>query len=451
MKISKAILPVIVFSVLVTFAGYAQTGVESKTAFGKGEDSIRCVQNLSMIETYAKQGNYKSAAEFWNQAYDECPASHISIYRYGPGIVGWQIENEQNLTQKAKLFERLMGVYDNYIKFLENSSKSGKAYVLGRKAIDYNRFANPPQDPYKEKAYKWLSEAIELDKSANEAAVFRLYFMLSTNLYKAKQDAFIWTYIDDYLKVVPMLRERATSREPKDTVYAAIKTMADMLFSGAVDCKKLDEVCGKQLDEKQEDPAFLKKILVLYGNAGCEKSMVYFKVAGYAYKIKPSVESASVLAIQAYNNKNYLKAISYFEEAVNLENSNIEKSKLKMKVSATYSELGDYNNAREASLSALAYNPSNSSAYMMIAHLYVQYASTIDSDPAIRKTAYWAAVDKLEKAKEVDPSCVANADKLISEYKAHFPPESSIRNITGNTYTVPGWIQEKTTVRWLNF
>ncbi len=443
----KAILTAIVFSI-VAFAGYAQTGVQSGTAFGKGQDSIRCMQNLSMFETYAKQGNYKNAVEFWNQAYDECPASRISIYRYGANIVGWQIENEQNPAKREKLFERLMGVYDNYAVFLENNNaKYRKAYILGKKAIDYDRFVNPQKDPHKKKAYKWLSEAIELDTSANEAAAFRLHFVLSTNLYKATPDAFIWTYIDDYLKVTPMLSERAASGEAKDTVYAAIKTMVDMMFTGAVDCNTLDNVCGKQLNERQKDPDFLKKILKLYGNVGCGESDVYFKAAGYAYKIKPAVESASVLAVQAYNNKDYSQAISYFEEAVKLENSHVEKSKLKMNVSAIYSELGDYNNAREASRKALSYNPSNSSAYMMIAYLYVQYASTIDNDPAVQKTAYWAAVDKLETAKEVDPSCAANADKLISDYKTHFPPESFTRNIIGNTYTVPGWIQEKTTVR----
>ncbi|MDR1729970.1 MAG: hypothetical protein LBR52_04840 [Prevotellaceae bacterium] len=446
----KVILSAIVFGA-ATFAGYAQTGIQSGTPFGKGQDSIRCVQNLSLLASYAKQGDYKSAVEFFDLAFDECPASHVSIYQYGPSIVGWQIANEKDPVKKEKLLERLMSIYDGRITFFGNSPRYGKAYILGRKAGDYMRFADPKKDPLKENAYKWLSEAIELEKGANEASVFQNHFVLASNMYKAKPDAFKETYISDYLKVTPMLSERAASGDPKDTIYAAVKTMVDAMFaqSGVADCKTLDNVYGSQLNGKQKDKKFLDVVLALYRIADCEDSKVYFEASDYAHKIEPTAGSASGLAVQAYNNKEYRKAITYFEEAVKLESSNAEKSKLKMKVAAIYNTLNDYENAREASRVALNFNPSNSSAYIMIAHLYAQYASKIDDDPVIQKTAYWAAVDKLEKAKSVDPSSAANVNKMISTYKANFPPKAELfmRNITGDTYTVPGWINEKTAIR----
>ena len=449
MKI-KVILSVIVFGV-ATLTGYAQKGVQDGSAFGKGEDSIRCVQNLSLLASYAKQGDYKSALEFWDKAYDECPASHVSIYQYGPTIVAWQIEQEKDQVKRDLLLNRLMGVYDNRIKYFGNNARYGKAYILGRKAIDYVRLVNPSKDPLKENAYKWLSEAIDLDKSANEAVVFQQYFILSSDLYKGKPDAFRDTYINDYLKITPMLMERAASGDPKDTIYTAMKTMVDAMFaqSGVADCKTLDGVYGKQLNEKQKDQDFLKVVLMLYKNADCEESNIYFKASDYSHRIEPTAESAIGLAIQAYNNKDYNKAITYFEEAVSLESNNAEKSKIQMKIAATYNRLGNYNRARAASQTALNYSSSNSSAYIMIAHLYAQYSTLIDDDPVIQKTAYWAAVDKLERAKAVDPSCAADVNKMINSYRANFPPKSELfmRNITGDTYMVPGWIQERTTIR----
>jgi len=450
---AKVILAAIVFGA-ATFAGYTQTGVQSGTSFGKGQDSVRCVQNLSLMQTYAKQQDYKSAVEFFNQVFDECPASHVSIYQFGPSIVGWQIENEQDPAKREKLLARLMSVYDSRIAFFGNNARYGKAYILGRKAGDYVKFVDLKKDPLKENAYKWLSEAIELEKGANEASVFQNHFILSTNMYKAKPDAFRETYIADYLKVTPMLADRAASGDPKDTVYAAMKTMVDALFaqSGVADCKTLDNVYGKQLDAKQKDKKFLDIVLMLYRNADCEDSKVYFKASDYAHKIEPTAGSASGLAVQAYNSKDYRKAIAYFEEAVRLETSNAEKSKLKMKVAAIYNTLNDYENARAASLAALNFNPSNSSAFIMIAHLYAQHASKISDDPVIQKTAFWAAVDKLERAKAVDPSSAVNANKMINTYRANFPPKTELfmRGITeGSAYTVPGWINEKTTARGL--
>lgn len=453
MKI-KVILSAIALGAMAFSGSYAQTGVQSKSKFGHGEDSIRCMQNLSLFASYAKQGDYKSAVEFWDKAYDECPASHSSIYSYGPRIVAWQITDEKDAAKRNQLFDRLMKVYDDRIKYFGNNARYGKAYILGRKAIDYVQYAqfvDPNRDPLKEEAYKWLGEAIKLDGTSNEAAVFQQYFILSDGIYKGKSDEFREKYINDYLMITPLLNERANSGDPKDTVYAAMKTMVDAMFaqSGAADCKTLDGVYGNQLEGKKDDKDFLNVVLTLYRNAECEESAIFFKASDYMHKIEPSSASASGLAIQAYNKKDYNKAISYFEEAIALEENNVEKSKLQMKVAAIYNELGNYTRSRSAAQTALNYNSSNSSAYILIALLYAQHSTVIDDDPVIQKTAYWAAVDKLERAKAVDPSSAASVNKMISGYKANFPPKSELfmRNITGDTYTVPGWIQEKTTIR----
>ena len=446
----KAILSAIVFGVM-TLASYAQTGVQSKTPFGKGQDSIRCVQNLSLFASYARQGDFKSAVEFWDKAYDECPASHLSIYQHGPSILAWQIEQEKDQIKRDLLLNRLMEMYDSRILYFGDNPRFGRATILGRKAVDYVRFANPAKDPLKENAYKWLAEAIELDKSANEAAVFQQYFILSDGMYKVKQDAFRDIYIGDYLKIAPMLMERAASGDPRDTVYADMKTVIDAIFaqSGAADCKKLDQVYGSQLSEKQTDRDFLRIVLMLYRNADCEESEVFFRASNYAHRIEPTAGSAIGLAVQAYNNRDFNKAITYFEEAISLENNRLEKSKIQLKIAATYNRMNDYRRARTAYLAALNFNPSEARAYIGIADLYARNAASIDDDPIIQRTAYWAAVDKLERAKAVDPSSAADVNKIINAYRAHFPPKAELfmRNITGDTYLVPGWIQERTTIR----
>jgi hypothetical protein len=82
--------------------------------------------------------------------------------------------------------------------------------------------------------------------------------------------------------------------------------------------------------------------------------------------------------------------------------------------------------------------------------LYAENNAAISSDAVIQMTAFWAAVDKLEKAKAVNPSCASTVNKMIATYKEYFPPASELfmRNIkNGDTYTVPGWINEKTVVR----
>lgn len=448
---TKFILSAAAFG-LVAFSGMAQTGINSGTKCGHGADSVACVQNLSLLGQYGKQGDFASAVGPWTQAYENCPASHVSIYQYGPKIVAWQISQEKDAVKKAQLLDKLMGVYDNRMKYFSNMKKYGKPYILGRKAIDYVTYVDPVKDPLKEKAYKWLAEAIELGGESNEVGVFQQYFLLADDMYKKNPNGFKEQYINDYLMITPMLTNRGNSGVAKDSVYGNMKTIVDVMFakSGAAQCKDLDNIYGKQLAAKKDDKDFMKMVLALYSIADCEESDVYFKASDYMYKIEPSASAARGLAVHAYNNKEYSRAIEYFSNAISMETNNGDKSNLYMKIAAVYNKLGNYSKARSAAQSALSHNSANSNAYILIAHLYAQHCSSISDDPILQKTAYWAAVDKLERAKAVDPSCSANVNKMISGYKANFPPSSELfmRGIkSGASYTVPGWIGETTKVR----
>ena len=88
----------------------------------------------------------------------------------------------------------------------------------------------------------------------------------------------------------------------------------------------------------------------------------------------------------------------------------------------------------------------------MIAQLYAGSSSTASEDNVSGRSAYWAAVDKLQKSKSVDSSeeNVEACNALISRYSAHFPKQTDafmagLEN--GNRFTVPGWIGESTVVR----
>ena len=50
---------------MMSFGAYAQKGVDTGTPFGSGEDSVRCITNISLFVPYAKAGNFKDAYEFW--------------------------------------------------------------------------------------------------------------------------------------------------------------------------------------------------------------------------------------------------------------------------------------------------------------------------------------------------------------------------------------------------
>ena len=434
-------------------ASFAATGVQTGTQYGTGKDSVDCLQNLSLFSTYAKQKDYKSAIEFWEQCYANCPQSSKNIYIHGPKILEYQILNEQDINKKGKLFDKLMKVYDDRIKYFGNDRKMGKNQILVDKADDYVKYVPTARDPQKKVAYQWLKSVIDEEGSRCKLSAYVNYFNLSDALFKANKDGFRQTYIDDYLKITPLMTERIHAGNEKDSInFTTVKASVDAMFaqSGAADCKTLDGVYASQIDAKKSDKEFLNMVLKLYAIADCEESSVYFKASAYKHAIDPSATSARGMAAQAYNKKDKATALKYFKEAVSLETDNSSKSKMQVKIASIYREQGNYTASRDAAKAALNYNPNNSTAYILIAMLYAEYNSTISDDGTIRQTAFWAAVDKLEKAKAVDPSCAANVNKMIKNYKEVFPSKTELfmRSIKdGDSYTVPGWIGEKTVVR----
>ena len=115
----------------------AQKGVDNGTKYGSGEDSIRCLTNISLFVPYTKVNNFQDAYPSWKIAYEECPAATKDIYLYGVRIMNWKIEQEKDATKREALINDLMAVYDKRIQYFGNDPKYGKDWIVGRKTQDY--------------------------------------------------------------------------------------------------------------------------------------------------------------------------------------------------------------------------------------------------------------------------------------------------------------------------
>lgn len=453
MKTNSILLGVVLLT-LPTMT-FAQKGINDGSKYGHGEDSIRCISNLSMMVQYTKQKDYASAAPCFEIVYAECPKCSKNIYTNGAEILANQLTKETDAAKKEKIFDRLMKLYDDRIKYFGRDKKYDKYYIMGKKAADYVLYVpESKNDPNKEVAYNWLGEIIDAKKEATSVSVLQQRFYLSLTTYQKKKD-FSDKFLADYLKISGIMNDRISSmaeNDPDLANYQAAKADIDQKFaaSGAADCKTLDGVYGSKIDANKGDKDFLNMVLSLYEMAKCQESQNYFKAAAYKHKIDPSANSARGLAAQSIKNKDYSKALTYLNDAINLETKNSEKSSLQYIVATIYRDMKNPTAARTAAQKAISYDSKNGKAYLLIGSLYATFNDDISDDAVIRQTAYWVAVEQWEKAKQVDPSVAADANKLIGKYKPYFPAADQLfmRNITkGQSFTVPGWINEKTTVK----
>jgi tetratricopeptide (TPR) repeat protein len=443
------------FSAL-TAAAVAQTGAESGSPFGHGEDSIRCITNISLFVPYAKAGNYQDALPFWEKAYTECPGAHKDIYLHGARIFAWRIANENDPAKKDALIDGLMTMYDQRVKYFGKDRRYGTDWILGHKAQDYIQYKGENIDP--KLLRDWLTVALDQYGDKTEALAVSLYIFASTKLY-LQDPAHKEQYLQDYLRASAILDAQLTAAQAaknakEEETVRAYKTSVDVSFagSGAADCETLQGIYASKVEENKEDMEYLKAALSLLKRVHCADIDAYFAASRYVHVNEPSSESAVGLGKQAVRDKDFELAIKYFEEAADLEADDEAKADDYYMIALLMFEQHSMHRARQYAHKVLEHNPNYGNAYLLIGNMYAASAKQVYPDDAVlARTVYYAAIDKFEKARQVDPSIADDARRLITTYHDYLPSTEDIfmhpELDKGQPFTVGGWINERVTIR----
>ena len=89
-------------------AVFAQKGVEDGSRFGHGQDSINCVQNISIFTEYVKTNNFKDAYPAWKAVFEEAPLAQMGIYVNGAKILRSLIQSEKDGAKQKEYIDLLM-------------------------------------------------------------------------------------------------------------------------------------------------------------------------------------------------------------------------------------------------------------------------------------------------------------------------------------------------------
>ncbi|SFE19457.1 tetratricopeptide repeat protein [Thermophagus xiamenensis] len=444
---------IIVLGLLLSLSQtFAQKGVEDGSKYGHGEDSIRCLKNLSLYTELVKQKLYDDAYPYWQIAFNECPLSTRRLYTDGVDIMTHKIKNAKDDAEKETYFQKLMEVYDQRMKYFGDHSRYGTPYIKATKAIDILEYKK--SDPeYRKQAYQLLADAIANDGAKYQPAAFALYVTTSIALWKdgeiSGEDV-----VNNYTSVSSEINKLI--EDPKmakyKNMYTKLSGQLEDVFagSGVANCETLDKIYSPQLEEHKEDLDWLKRVNRLLTNALCDDLELLFKVSEYMYNIEPSSSAAFGLARMYLKSGESDNAIKYYEEAIKLEEDNEKKADYYYQLGLVHLAGKNYVSARANALKAIENKANWGKPYILIGKAYAASANSIGSSEFEHKTAYWAAVDKFIKAKSVDPESAEEANELIRTYSNHFPKTDEIffQGLEeGSSYTVGGWIGERTTVR----
>lgn len=419
------------------------------------QDDSACNSNSSVSHEAVKAGNFKDAYTPWKAVLEACPTLRFYTFTDGYKILkGLMGQEDKKSAEYKKHFDELMQLHDLRIKytpeFLEKGTKiSSPDEALGIKAVDYIALS-PNADV--NVAYEWLNKSVNAVKS--ESAPATLFYFLQMSMDKLKTDpAHKEQFIQDYLSAAEYA-DAAIAAETKEGTKKALQGIKDNLValfinSGTATCESLQAIYAPKVEANKADLAYLKKVIDIMRMMNCTESEAYLQAAFYVYKIEPTAEAATGCAYQAYKKGDIDGAVKFFDEAINLESDRAKKAEKAYAAAVALTSAKKLSQARAYAQKAISFNENYGAPYILIAKLYVTSPNWSD-EPALNKCTYFAVIDKLQRAKAVDPSVAEEANNLIKTYAAHVPQAKDLFMLgykAGDRVTIGGWIGETVTIR----
>ena len=108
----------LIVSLLASVCAFAQNGVTTPYRFGQGEDSVKCIQAISLYSVNLKNKNYDVAYENWKTVYNNYPVARVDTYTNGEKLLKALIAASTDEAKKA-------GYVKQYESILEELKRLG--------------------------------------------------------------------------------------------------------------------------------------------------------------------------------------------------------------------------------------------------------------------------------------------------------------------------------------
>jgi len=478
--------------------------VDMKSFLGRndqyGIDKNECLMTYSNLKQSLKRKDYPAACGFWREMYKYYP-KFKNAYGKGDKLLRIKIKMVTNeaaklgkdaiAAQNAKKYDEakkladkqkeivaerelwidtLLMLYDQRIKYLGNDKYYGTGYLIGKKGTYVYKYR---KDSALNQAYSLLKKSVETEKENSNFAIVKDFFDAGFDMIKAEKiaaDELVANYntATDALKkntdkmnaYIEKEKAKKSPNQKKISNWGKIAANNDKVSeyitkkfasSEYSKCEYLIPAFKSHFDKNKTDKEWLKTVTGILSWKECTDDDFYGQAAEALYKMEPSASAAFRLALFHLKKKNYPDASKYFEEAYTQEENAEQKAEYYYYAAVVAYAQNKLSNARSLALKAAGLKEHYGKPYILIAKMYAGSANSCGTTKFEKQAVYWVAVDKLYKAKSVDPSVAEEANKLIGKYSSRFPSQEEGFMLTwtaGKTYTVGCWIGESTKVRY---
>jgi tetratricopeptide (TPR) repeat protein len=424
-------LILILFISIITQSVFAQINY--------GTDSATCVTKYQIYRNDYNNKKYEEAIKNWRWVFNECPSYNENTFKNGPRLYYERIKKDK--ANKLIYLDTIMMIYDARIKHFER-----REYVLGKKGVDLLKY-----DPTRfSEAYEMLKVSVDALGNSTGPTVIGSYFKALDNVQKSTEEVTKQDVLDAYIVISEIISYNINNNKKYAKYYEGALTKVEDIFAPYASCDDLIKVFKERLELGIDDISLLKNITKLLDQKDCTENEVFYTAANQLHKLEPTAESAYDMGNMSITKNNYSDAVSYYNQAIKLQEDVDYKASYYLKLSYACQMKGSYSDARSAVTKAAELKPEWGEPYLMLGDIYVSSASSCGSSNLEKGAVYWIAVDMFMKAKSIDNVLAEKANKRISTYSKYFPSKEDcfFNDIeAGSSYKVGCWIGRSTRVR----
>lgn len=396
------------------------------------EDSVVCIESL-IYKDYLKS-DPSLAMSLWKKAYATCPASQLTLYINGVKLYQDLIKTATDTKLQQAYKDTMYSIFDQRIAVFGDTAKV--LGIKGQTMLVYSK--NELQ-----KTFDVLNKAINLGKNETEPGTLLAMMFTVVNLEKdgkkSKPDV-----VKMYEKCMDIIGKNT------DASFIDAQQKVEALAAPYLDCEILIPIAEKNFEANKTNLDWLRRTVKLLRYKKCYESAIFAKVAEAFFALEPSAEGAEGMGKLFLGKKDYNKAIEFFNKAADISEKDEDKAAYMLSIAEAYLYAKNYSSARTYANKALSLKNNLGDAYIVIGDAYVYSSSSCDDGELGKWGAYWAGVDKYQKAKAVDSSVSDEANKKIARTSSSFPTTKDLffyGKQKGDAYTVACWINEATSVR----
>ncbi|MCI5082250.1 MAG: hypothetical protein MRY78_11165 [Saprospiraceae bacterium] len=410
--------------------------------------------NYVLYRDFLKANDINKAFELWKKVYAVAPAAdgqRNSVYADGIYFYEYFMSQEKDPVKREAYVDRIFELYDEIAECYPNGG-----YSEAIKAFDlYYKYKDRAT---KEEIYALFKQSIDKDGMKTNDFVINPFTSLLVELHKEEKVS--TEEAQKYQKIIRQIIEKgmkdckgvACERWEIINSYAPVQLESFEVVKGFYDCAYYVDKYYPDYEENPKDCDVIRTVYSRLNWGGCEKSLEEMKTlvaVGNNLCVDKSGADSAYVCLQ---EGKYQCAIDEFKKEIEKTEDNDRKAKYLLLIAKIYNaHLKNFPRARQYALEAAEKRSGWGEPYILIGRLYASSGPLCGPGRGWdSQIVVWPAIDMWSKAKRIDPSVSAEANKWIGRYSQYMPKKEDvfIRNLkVGDSFRVGCWIQETTRIR----